>query len=54
MWSGIALIASRILQAIGVWRQVAPQPLRIVGTAGTLGLLVGFSVWALVLGYHHT
>lgn len=51
MWSGIALVALRVLQAIGVWARVAPHPLRIAGTAGTLTLLVGYSAWAIVIGY---
>ncbi|HVY65119.1 MAG TPA: MAPEG family protein [Gammaproteobacteria bacterium] len=52
-WSGVALVVLRVLQAVGVWKRVAPQPLRIAGTAGTLFLLVYYSVWAIVIGYHH-
>jgi uncharacterized protein len=52
IWSGIALVVLRVLQAIGIWKRVAPQPLRIVGTAGTLVLLVYYSIWAIVIGYH--
>ena len=52
MWSGIALVVLRVLQAIGVWKRVAPQPLRIAGTSGTLLLLVYYSIWAIVIGYH--
>ena len=52
MWSGIALVVLRVLQAIGVWKRVAPQPLRIAGTSGTLVLLVYYSIWAIVIGYH--
>ena len=51
MASGIALVALRVLQAIGIWKRVTPQPLRIAGTAGTLFLLVYYSVWAIVIGY---
>lgn len=51
MWSGILLVAFRVLQAIGIWKRVAPQPLRIAGTSGTLALLVYYSIWALVIGY---
>ena len=52
MWSGIALVVFRVLQAVGVWKRVAPQPLRIAGTSGTLVLLLYYSVWAIVIGYH--
>jgi len=52
MWSGIALVVARVLQAIGVWKRVAPQPLRIAGTSLTLVLLIYYSIWALVIGYH--
>jgi len=52
MWSGIALVLFRVLQAVGVWKRVAPQQLRIAGTSGTLVLLVYYSVWAIVIGYH--
>jgi len=52
MWSGVALVVSRVLQAIGVWKRVAPQPLRIAGTCLTLFLLIYYSVWAIVIGYH--
>jgi uncharacterized membrane protein YecN with MAPEG domain len=52
MWSGIALVVLRVLQAIGIWKRVAPQPLRIAGTSGTLLLLVYYSIWAIVIGYH--
>jgi uncharacterized membrane protein YecN with MAPEG domain len=53
MWSGIALVVLRVLQAIGIWKRVAPQPLRIAGTSGTLVLLVYYSIWAIVIGYRH-
>ena len=53
MWSGIALVVFRVLQAIGVWKRVAPQPLRIAGTSGTLFLLVYYGVWAILIGYRH-
>ena len=46
-WSGIALVVFRVPQAIGIWKRVAPQPLRIAGTAGTLVLLVYYSSWAI-------
>ena len=52
LWSGIALVVSRVLQAIGVWKRVAPNPFRFVGTCLTLFLLIYYSVWAIVIGYH--
>ena len=51
LWSGIALVVSRVLQAIGVWKRVAPNPFRFVGSCLTLFLLIYYSVWAIVIGY---
>jgi len=50
--SGIALVVARVLQAIGVWKRVAPNPFRFIGSCLTLFLLIYYSVWALVIGYH--
>lgn len=50
--SGIALVVSRVIQAIGVWKRVAPNPFRFLGTCLTLFLLIYYSVWAIVIGYH--
>ena len=52
LWSGIALVVSRVLQAIGVWKRVAPNAFRIIGSCLTLFLLIYYSVWAIVIGYH--
>ena len=50
--SGIALVVARVLQAIGVWKRVAPNPFRFIGSCLTLFLLIYYSVWAIVIGYH--
>ena len=52
LWSGIALVVSRVIQAVGVWKRVAPNPFRFVGSCLTLFLLIYYSVWAIVIGYH--
>jgi uncharacterized membrane protein YecN with MAPEG domain len=52
LWSGIALVVSRVIQAVGVWKRVAPNPFRFVGTCLTLFLLIYYSIWAIVIGYH--
>jgi uncharacterized protein len=52
MWSGIALVASRVLQALGIWKRKAPNAFRFTGTCVTLLLLVYYSLWAIVIGYH--
>jgi len=48
--TGIVLFVVRIAHAIGMARP-APNALRIVGTAGTWIVLIGLSVWAIVLAY---
>ena len=45
---GVALVLCRIVHAIGMGRP-APNPARVVGTAGTFIILVVASVWALVI-----
>jgi hypothetical protein len=48
--AGAALVAFRILHAIGVPRK-APNPFRVLGTIGTFLLLLGGSVWALLISF---
>ena len=43
---------SRVVQAIGVWKPVAPNPFRFIGSCLTLFLLIYYSVWAIVIGFH--
>ena len=50
--SGVALVVSRVSQALGIWQPKAPNALRFSGTCITLFLLVYYSVWAIVIGYH--
>ena len=45
---GVGLVLSRIAHAFGMTRP-APNPGRIVGTAGTFIILIVASVWALVI-----
>lgn len=48
--TGIMLVVARIAHAIGMMRP-APNPFRVGGAAGTWIILVGLSVWALVLAF---
>ncbi len=48
---GIALVLCRIAHAWGMGRP-APNPGRMVGTAGTFIVLVVLSVWALIISAH--
>lgn len=48
---GIALVLCRIAHAIGMGRP-APNPGRLVGTAGTFIILIVTSVWALIISAH--
>ena len=50
--TGIVLFAVRICHAIGMARP-APNPFRVAGAAGTWIILVGLSIWAIVLAYTH-
>jgi len=45
------LVASRVLQALGLWKRKAPNAFRFTGTCVTLFLLVYYSLWAIVIGY---
>ncbi len=50
LWGvGAVLVIARISHAIGMGLP-APNPFRVAGTATTFILLIGTSVWALVLG----
>ena len=48
---GIALVLCRVAHAIGMG-QPAPNPGRMVGTAGTFIILIVTSVWALIISAH--
>ena len=48
--TGVLLFLIRIAHAVGMARP-APNPWRIAGAAGTWIILVGLSVWAIVLAY---
>ena len=48
---GIALVICRVAHAWGMGRP-APNPGRMVGTAGTFIILIVTSVWALVISAH--
>lgn len=50
--TGILLFLIRIAHAFGMARPT-PNPFRIVGAAGTWIILIGLSVWAIVLAYTH-
>lgn len=50
--TGILLFLLRIAHAIGMGR-AAPNPFRIAGAAGTWIILIGLSIWAIVLAYSH-
>lgn len=50
--TGIVLFLVRISHAIGMARP-APNPFRIAGAAGTWIVLVGLSIWAIVLAYSY-
>jgi len=50
--TGIVLFLIRIAHALGMARP-APNAFRIVGAAGTWIILVGLSVWAIILAYSH-
>ena len=45
---GIGLVLCRIAHAIGM-SQPAPNPARVIGTLGTMIILIVASVWALVI-----
>ena len=45
---GIGLVLCRIAHAIGM-SQAAPNPARVIGTLGTMIILIVASVWALVI-----
>lgn len=49
-WCGAVLILSRVLQAVGVHIPKAPNPYRFVGTSLTFLLLIGFSIWGIMIG----
>lgn len=50
LWAiGLGLVAVRVSHAIGM-AMPAPNPFRIVGAAGTWIIMVGASIWALILG----
>jgi hypothetical protein len=46
---GIALVVGRVLHAIGIEIPKAPNPYRFLGGLITFGLLIAYSVWALVI-----
>lgn len=46
---GVALVIGRVLHAIGIEIPKAPNPYRFAGGLVTFSLLIGFSVWALVI-----
>jgi len=48
--TGIVLFLIRIAHALGMARP-APNAFRIAGAAGTWIILVGLSVWAIILAY---
>ncbi len=50
--TGVLLFLIRIAHAAGMARP-APNPFRIAGAAGTWIILVGLSIWAIVLAYSH-
>jgi len=50
--TGIVLFLIRIAHALGMARP-APNAFRIAGAAGTWIILVGLSVWAIILAYSH-
>lgn len=51
MWCGVALVIGRVLQAIGVQMPKAPNAPRFIGTNITFFLLIGFSVWSLIIAF---
>lgn len=48
--TGVLLFLLRIAHAIGMARP-APNPFRVAGAAGTWIILIGLSVWAIILAY---
>lgn len=50
--TGVLLFLIRIAHALGMARP-APNAFRLVGAAGTWIILVGLSVWAIILAYTH-
>ena len=50
--TGVLLFLIRIAHAVGMARP-APNPFRIAGAAGTWIILIGLSIWAIVLAYTH-
>ncbi|UAJ08777.1 MAPEG family protein [Glacieibacterium megasporae] len=50
--TGILLFLLRISHAFGMARP-APNPFRLAGAVGTWIVLVGLSIWAIVLAYGH-
>lgn len=50
--TGVLLFLIRIAHALGMARP-APNPFRIAGAAGTWIILIGLSIWAIMLAYSH-
>ena len=50
--TGVLLFLIRIVHAIGMARPGA-NPFRVAGAAGTWIILLGLSVWAIILAYTH-
>lgn len=50
--TGILLFLLRIAHALGMARP-APNPFRVAGAAGTWIILIGLSIWAIILAYSH-
>lgn len=50
--TGVLLFLIRIAHALGMARP-APNPFRIAGAAGTWIILIGLSIWAIILAYSH-
>jgi hypothetical protein len=46
---GVALVVGRVLHAIGIEVPKAPNPYRFLGGLITFGLMIAYSVWALVI-----
>ena len=51
--TGILLFLLRICHAFGMTKATA-NPFRVAGAAGTWIILIGLSVWAIILAYSHT
>ncbi len=50
--TGVLLFLIRVAHAIGMARP-APNAFRIAGAAGTWIIMVGLSIWAIMLAYSH-